>query len=130
MAQHLKLRVIVGNDDYRRLDLDSGMPETLAEFNNTICQAFGIETDFRIQFMDPDFNNEFMNVTSVHDIRDRSTIKLVYMATLTLTPINDVGLSLSSLVQNAPSTSGSSGAPVRKPNISHFLTGLIALNRL
>ncbi|GAA6097765.1 uncharacterized protein LOC122873815 [Tachysurus ichikawai] len=95
MAQYLKLRVIVGNDDYRRLDLDSGMPETLAEFHNTICQAFGIETDFRIQFMDPDFNNESMNVTS-----------------LTLTPINDVGLSLSSLMQNAPSTSGSCGAPV------------------
>ncbi|XP_050959844.1 uncharacterized protein LOC127161251, partial [Labeo rohita] len=112
MAQHLKLRVIVGDDDYRRLDLHSGMPETLAEFHNTICQAFGIETDFRIQFMDPDFNNEFMNVTSVHDIKDRSTIKLVYMATLTLTPLNDVGLSPSSVMQNAPSTSGSSGAPV------------------
>lgn len=54
MAQHLKLRVIVDDDDFRRLDLHSGMPETLTELHNTICQAFGIETDFCIQFMDPD----------------------------------------------------------------------------
>lgn len=112
MAQRLKLRVIVNNDDSRRLDLHSGTPETLTELHDTIRQEFGIETDFRIQFMDPDFNNEFMNITSVQDIQDRSTIKLVYMATLTLTPINDVGLSPSSLMENAPSTSGSSGAPV------------------
>lgn len=117
------------DDDYRRLDLHSGMPETLTEFHNTICQAFGIERDFRIQFMDPDFNNEFMNVTSVQDIQDRSTIKLEY--TVTLMPINDVGVNPSSSFQNAPNTSGSSGVAVSSQNVWQcFLTGLIVLNRL
>ncbi len=54
------------------------MPKTLTELHDLVHQAFGIERDFHIQFMDPDFNNEFMNITSVHDIQDRSTIKLVY----------------------------------------------------
>lgn len=82
MAEQLKLRVIVADDDFRRLDVPSGMPRTLTDLQSTICQAFGIERDFRIQFMDPDFNNEFMNITSMQDIQDRSTIKLVYMANL------------------------------------------------
>uniref|UniRef100_A0A3B4GG48 Uncharacterized protein n=1 Tax=Pundamilia nyererei TaxID=303518 RepID=A0A3B4GG48_9CICH len=43
MAEQLKLRVIVADDDFRRLDVPSGI-------------------DFRIQFMEPDFNNEFMNI--------------------------------------------------------------------
>ncbi|XP_033990326.1 uncharacterized protein LOC117497530 isoform X2 [Trematomus bernacchii] len=111
MARHLKLRVIVDTDDCRRLDLHSGMPKTLTELHDTICQAFGIERDFRIQFMDPDFNNDFMNVTSVQDIQDRSTIKVVYI-------LDDVGSSPSSSVQNAPSTPGSSGAPVSRQTSS------------
>lgn len=85
-------------DDFRRLDLPSRMPKTLTELHNTIRQAFGIERDFRIQFMDPDFNNEFMNATLVQDIQDRGTIKLVYI-------LNYVDMSPSSSEQNAPSTS-------------------------
>ena len=81
------------------------MPETLTDLHNTIRQAFGIQADFRIQFMDPEFNNEFMNVTSVHDIQDRSTMKLVYM-------LNNVGVSPSSPMQNACSPSLSSRSPV------------------
>lgn len=98
MAQQLKLRVIVGDNDYRRLDLQSGMSETLTDLHNTIRQAFDIQADFRIQFIDPDFNNEFMNVMSVQDIQDRSTIKLVYMP-------KDVGVSPSSPMQSACSPS-------------------------
>lgn len=45
------------------------------DLHNVIRDAFGIERDFFIQFMDPDFNNEFMNIMSV---QDRGTIKLVY----------------------------------------------------
>ena len=83
------------------------MPETLTELHNTIRQQFEIQKDFRIQFMDPDFNNEFMNVTSVQDIQDRSTMKLVY---------NNVGVSPSSPLQNACSPSLSSGSPVSSKN--------------
>lgn len=42
------------------------------DLHNTIRDAFGIERDFHIQFMDPDFNNEFMNITWMQDIQDRN----------------------------------------------------------
>ncbi|KAI5613857.1 sterile alpha motif domain-containing protein 3-like isoform X2, partial [Silurus asotus] len=89
------LRVIVEGDDFRRLDFGSGLPSTLTVLNNIIHQAFEIERDFQIQFRDPDFTNEFMNITPVQDLQDRSTVKLVYT-------LNDVNSP--SLIQNAPST--------------------------
>lgn len=41
MAEPMKLRVIVEEDDYRRIDLRSGKPETLMDLHKTICDAFG-----------------------------------------------------------------------------------------
>ena len=58
------------------------MPKTLTDLDNTIRQTFEIQADFHIQFMGPDFNNGFMNVTSVQDIQDRSAMMLVYMVDL------------------------------------------------
>ncbi|KAG7511574.1 hypothetical protein JOB18_003500 [Solea senegalensis] len=103
MAEPMKLRVIVEEDDFRRLDLHSGKPKTLMDLHNVIRDTFGIERDFHIQFMDPDFNDEFMNIASVQDIQDRSTIKLVYMQ-------NHPDKSPSSR-QNTSSTPGPSGSP-------------------
>lgn len=106
--------------DHRRLDLHSGMPKNLTELCNTVCQAFGMERDFRIQFKDPDFNNEYMNITSVQDIQNRSTIKLVYIQ-------NDVGVSPSmqnaswsprASMLNAPTASWSPGTPVSRRSAS------------
>ena len=103
MAEPVKLRVIIEEDDFRRLDLHSGKPKTLMDLHNTIPDAFGVERDFRIQFMDPDFNNEFMNITSIQDIQDRGTIKLVYIKNcLDMSP---------TLRLNSPSTPGPSGSP-------------------
>ncbi|KAG7471688.1 hypothetical protein JOB18_043535 [Solea senegalensis] len=103
MAEPMKLRVIVEEDDFRRLDLHSGKPKTLMDLHNVIRDTFGIERDFRIQFMDPDFNDECMNIASVQDIQDISTIKLVYMQ-------NHPDESPSSR-QNTSSTPGPSGSP-------------------
>lgn len=103
MAEPMKLRVIIEEDDYRRLDLHSGKPKTVMDLHKTICDVFGIERDFRIQFMDPIFNNEFMNITSVQDIQNRGTIKLVYKQNcLDMNPISR---------PNSPNTSGSSARP-------------------
>lgn len=39
-----------------------------------------IKMDFRLQFKDPLFNNEFMNLTSVDDLKDHGTIRVIHMA--------------------------------------------------
>ncbi len=58
----------MNDDDYKRPDLHSGIPETLTELHNTICQTFGIVRDFCIQFMNPDVSNKFIKVTSTGPI--------------------------------------------------------------
>lgn len=111
----MKLRVIIEEDDFRRLDLHSGKPKTLMDLHSTICDAFGIERDFRIQFMDPDFNNEFMNITSVQDLQDRGIIKLVYMQDcLDMSPISGL---------NSSSPPGSSANP-SSVHTSHSVSSL------
>ncbi|XP_074550048.1 uncharacterized protein LOC141807753 [Halichoeres trimaculatus] len=114
MPQHLKLRVIVDDNDFRRLDVPTGLPETLEELHNAIRESFDIENDFRIQFMDPDFNDEFMNATSIKDIKDRATIKLVYIQ-------HCASVSPPLSLQSIPGPSYSTEAPAssqRSPSVS------------
>lgn len=102
----MKLRVIVGENYLRGLDLPSELPKTVTELQNIVCQELNIYQYFHIQFMYPDFNYELMNFTSVQDLKDRSTVKLVFMSA-----------SGCSLQQN-PSSSGSSESIQRNSSVS------------
>ena len=82
MANPAVLRVIFGDGfDSRKLHLVSGIP-TVDELHHLVKICFQLREDFRLQYMDSDFN-EFMNLTSVSEIQNKSTIKVIYMS---LTP--------------------------------------------
>ncbi|KAM8772540.1 uncharacterized protein AB9X84_010280 isoform 2-T2 [Acanthopagrus schlegelii] len=78
MAAPVKLRVILGENDSQRLILQDGIPETIGELVQHIKRQCGVEDHFRLQFMDAEFGNEFTNLTSVLEIQDKSTLKLVF----------------------------------------------------
>ncbi|XP_060788702.1 uncharacterized protein LOC132893502 [Neoarius graeffei] len=101
MQMPMMLRVVVDEGDYRRLELDP-VPTNLTKLYDTIRQAFGISRDFRIQFKDPVFNDEYMNITSIMDLQDRSTIKLVYIG-----DVSTASWSTGPSTHNVPSTSWS-----------------------
>ena len=83
MANPTVLRVIFGDgSDSRKLHLVSGIPETVDKLHNLIKTCFQLHEDFRLQYIDSDFN-EFMNLASVSEIQNKSTLKLIYM---TVTP--------------------------------------------
>lgn len=83
MANPAVLRVIFGDaSDSRKLHLVSGIPETVDELHHLVRTCFQLHEDFRLQYMDSDFN-EFMNVTSVSEIQNKSTLKVINMS---LTP--------------------------------------------
>ncbi|KAG7526587.1 hypothetical protein JOB18_042267 [Solea senegalensis] len=42
--------------------------------------AFGLVQQFRLQFKDADFGNEYVNLMSTSEIRDRDTVKVVFFA--------------------------------------------------
>ncbi|XP_054606552.1 sterile alpha motif domain-containing protein 3 [Nothobranchius furzeri] len=78
MAIPIKLRIILGVNNSQRLTLQDGIPDTVGELQQHIKSQCGVETPFRLQFMDAEFGNEFTNLTSVSEIQDKGTLKLIF----------------------------------------------------
>ncbi|MED6268675.1 hypothetical protein CHARACLAT_024746 [Characodon lateralis] len=78
MAASVKLRIILGENNSQRLILQNGLPATVPELVEHIKKQCAVQFDFRLQFMDADFGNEFTNLTSISEIEDKSTIKLIF----------------------------------------------------
>lgn len=75
MSGPVHLRVVFGGDDARKLSLMS-VDQLVLE----IKAAFGIVQQFRLQYKDADFGNEYVNLMSTSEIKDRDTLKVVFFA--------------------------------------------------
>lgn len=75
MSSPVYLRILFSGDDARKLTLMSGTPASVDELVTEIKTAFGLKQLFRLQYKDCDFGNEFVNLTSTNEIRDRDTLK-------------------------------------------------------
>lgn len=78
MAPSVMLRIIFSDNSSQRLILPDGLPTTVPDLVEHIKTHCGVQPDFRVQFMDTEFGNEFTNLTSVSEIGDKSTIKLIF----------------------------------------------------
>lgn len=79
MTQPIRLRIILGADDARKLILPAAIPDSIEELCQTIKMSFGLRPDFRLQYQDADFGNEFINLSVVSEIKYEATIKVVYL---------------------------------------------------
>ncbi|KAI4832853.1 hypothetical protein KUCAC02_015797 [Chaenocephalus aceratus] len=73
------LRVILGQDNTSKLTLPTGIPASLEELQGDIQRHFGLTEQVRWQYRDIEFDNEFMNLTCTSEIRDKSTVKVIYL---------------------------------------------------
>ncbi|XP_058634458.1 uncharacterized protein LOC131542122 isoform X4 [Onychostoma macrolepis] len=71
------IKVILGDNSSQRLNFQNGLPDSVSELVTEVQRQCGINTNFRLQFMDALFGNEFLNLTSVNEIQDRGTVKLI-----------------------------------------------------
>lgn len=91
-----QLRVILADHDVHKVVLPSGIPETVDELHSLICDRFSIARDFRLLYKDVDFGDEFFTLASTTDIKDKDTIKVVFLqdheptVTLTLTDVTNM----------------------------------------
>lgn len=53
-----------------------GIPDSVDSLKFEIQKQCGIEGEFRLQYMDNDFD-QFMNLTSMTDIQDKGTVKVI-----------------------------------------------------
>lgn len=101
MAVPVKLRVVFGANNAEKMTIVTGMPTTVEDLSYEIKRQFDIEGDIRLQYMDSDFDNEFVNLQQIGDIQDKSTVKVI-----TLSDVSD--LSQGCLNQSEEETSLSS----------------------
>ncbi|XP_034082371.1 sterile alpha motif domain-containing protein 3-like isoform X2 [Gymnodraco acuticeps] len=80
MSCPVHLRVVLGVDDARKLTLKSGMPSSVDQLVLEIKTYFGLEQQFRLQYKDLDFGNEYFNLESISDIEDKATVKVVFVS--------------------------------------------------
>lgn len=113
MANPVVLRILFGDEsDSRKLTLASGIPATVEELQTTIQTVFQVKDDFRLQYMDIDFN-DFMNLTSVSEIQNKGTLKVIYCSVsspeepyITLYPVSSPGgASFTTIDPQTPSSS-------------------------
>ncbi|KAK5918318.1 hypothetical protein CgunFtcFv8_003092 [Champsocephalus gunnari] len=77
MATSAVLRVILGENSSQRVVLPLGLPDTVTELENEIRRQCQLQDPFRLQFMDELFGNIFQDLTSMEEIQDRATVKVL-----------------------------------------------------
>ncbi|KAF3859055.1 hypothetical protein F7725_021454 [Dissostichus mawsoni] len=77
MATSAVLRVILGENSSQRVVLPLGLPDTVTELENEIRRQCQLQDLFRLQFMDELFGNIFQDLTSMEEIQDRATVKVL-----------------------------------------------------
>uniref|UniRef100_A0A3P8TP41 PB1 domain-containing protein n=1 Tax=Amphiprion percula TaxID=161767 RepID=A0A3P8TP41_AMPPE len=73
------LRVILGVDNASKLTLPTGIPDSMEDLKQEITRQFNLSGNFRLQYRDKDFDNEFVNLSTTAELADKSTIKIIYM---------------------------------------------------
>lgn len=81
MARPVKLRVILADDDARKLILPEGLPSSTEDLAQKITEMFQLDGDIRLQYQDDDFGGEFVNLTTITDVQDKGTLKVIFKTT-------------------------------------------------
>lgn len=87
MDQRLLLRVIIAEDDIRKLTLNK-RPQSIEEFKVQLADKLSLQYDFKLQYEDQDFSNALCNLTEITDLPERATVKIIPLVTLHLTALS------------------------------------------
>lgn len=80
MAGRVTFRVLFGGeDDARKLTIESGIPRTVEDLALKIKTFFQVTEQFRLQYKDKDMDDQFMNLLSTSKLEDKGTLKVVYI---------------------------------------------------
>lgn len=78
------VRILLTDGSCQRLTFGHGLPESLEELVAEVKKQCNLEGNFRLQFMDSLFGNEFMNLTSVSEVEDRGTLRVIDLSIPTM----------------------------------------------
>ena len=84
MAMPVIVKILLTDGSCQRLSLAHGLPESLGDLMTEVKKQCNLEGNIRLQFMDSLFGNEFMNLTSVSEVQDRGTLRVIDLSTPTM----------------------------------------------
>lgn len=60
--------------------IESGKPKSVEDHSDKIKHQFDIKGDISLQYMDCDFNNEFVNLNQISNIQEKRTVKIICLS--------------------------------------------------
>ncbi|XP_026068469.1 sterile alpha motif domain-containing protein 3-like [Carassius auratus] len=70
-------RIVLAADDIRKLVIDE-LPESVEDLKSILVSKLNLDGEFVLQYEDPDFQNDLVNLTSLTDLpKERATLKIV-----------------------------------------------------
>lgn len=78
------LRIILEDDDIRKLVVPFGIPSSLQDLHDIIQATFHIPKTFNVMYQDKDFDGQFFTLSSIEDVHDKDTLKLVFTQPIVL----------------------------------------------
>lgn len=117
MAQKLLLRVVINEDDIRKLTLNE-RPHSVEDLQLELKNKLLLQYEFKLQYEDQDFSNALCNLTDMKDLPERATVKIIPLVTLHVTSLSSPATASdtdwSSTDTEILSTAGTSPLPRRQ----------------
>lgn len=102
------LKIILTDSRSQRLTLSYGLPASVDDLMDEVKKQCGLQGNFRLQFMDSLFVNEFLNLTSISEVEDKGTLKAIDMSRPTTMQYDDERSTVLNPVQKPKAFSPSS----------------------
>ncbi|KAK5600826.1 hypothetical protein CRENBAI_009127 [Crenichthys baileyi] len=74
------LKIVLTDGTCQRLTLSNGLPESIKDLIGKVKTQCGLQHNIRLQFMDSLFGNKFLNLTSISEVADKGTLKVIGMS--------------------------------------------------
>lgn len=84
MCTPAKLQIVFEENDIRKLFLPSGIPSTLQDLKHVVKETFNIPDCFTLMYEDLDFGGQFFTLSTIDDVQDECTLKVVQTEPITL----------------------------------------------
>lgn len=89
MGTPVILKIVLTDGSSQRLTLSHGLPASIDDLMIEVKKQCGLLGNFRLQFMDSLFGNEFLNLTSISEAEDKGTLRVIDMAMPPTLPYNN-----------------------------------------
>ncbi|KAJ8364116.1 hypothetical protein SKAU_G00129470 [Synaphobranchus kaupii] len=88
------LKIILTDGSSQRLTISHGLPASIDDLMAEVTKQCGLHGNFRLQFKDSLFGDEFLNLTSMSEVEDKGTLRIIDLSRLTTMQHDEISTDL------------------------------------